>query len=81
ALLVLGLISNLLVRPTPEKYFMKPQEMAALDAASGPVAAATSAGEASSTSAGLVIAAWLAVALPIAWGVWVTLQKAALLFR
>jgi hypothetical protein len=29
----------------------------------------------------LVAAAWLAVGIPIAWGVWITLQKAAILFR
>jgi hypothetical protein len=29
----------------------------------------------------LVVLAWLAVGLPLAWGVFVTLQKAALLFR
>ena len=28
----------------------------------------------------LVIAAWLAVGLPLAWGVWITLQKTAALF-
>ena len=28
----------------------------------------------------LVAAAWLAVGIPIAWGVWMTLQKAAILF-
>jgi hypothetical protein len=30
---------------------------------------------------GLVVLAWLAVGLPLAWGVFVTLQKASLLFR
>jgi hypothetical protein len=30
---------------------------------------------------GVVVLAWLAVGLPLAWGVFVTLQKAALLFR
>jgi hypothetical protein len=28
----------------------------------------------------LVAAGWLAVGIPIAWGVWVTLQKAAIMF-
>jgi hypothetical protein len=27
-----------------------------------------------------VVAAWLAVGIPMAWGVWVTVQKAAILF-
>lgn len=30
---------------------------------------------------GLVILAWIAVGVPLAWGVLVTLQKAALLFK
>lgn len=79
-LLVLGLICNLLVRPTPEKYFMKPQELAALDAAAAPVLGNSAVAGASTSSPVLVAAAWLAVGLPIAWGIWVTLQKAALLF-
>jgi len=29
----------------------------------------------------LVIAAWLAVGIPLAWGVWATLQKTAVLFH
>jgi hypothetical protein len=29
----------------------------------------------------LVAAAWASVALPMLWGVWMTLKKAALLFR
>ena len=29
----------------------------------------------------LVYAAWAAVWIPIGWGVWVTLQKALVLFR
>jgi hypothetical protein len=29
----------------------------------------------------LVIAAWLLVGIPLLWGIWMTLQKAAALFR
>ena len=29
----------------------------------------------------LLIMAWLGVLIPIAWGVWITLTKAAALFR
>jgi hypothetical protein len=35
---------------------------------------------AASSPATLVIA-WLVVGLPLAWGVWVTLQKASVLFK
>ncbi|KPZ09100.1 MFS permease-like protein, partial [Pseudomonas syringae pv. spinaceae] len=37
--------------------------------------------KASSSSKPLVIAAWLAVGIPLAWGVWITLQKTAVLFH
>lgn len=30
---------------------------------------------------GLVVLAWLAVSVPLLWGVWSTIQKAAVLFR
>jgi hypothetical protein len=30
---------------------------------------------------GTVVLAWLAVALPLLWGVWQTVKKAAVLFR
>jgi hypothetical protein len=30
---------------------------------------------------GLVVTAWLLVGIPLLWGVWMTLQKAAALFR
>jgi hypothetical protein len=33
------------------------------------------------SSAFLVIVAWIAVGVPMLWGVWMTLRKAALLFR
>jgi hypothetical protein len=29
----------------------------------------------------LAVAAWLVVGIPLAWGVWVTLQKTAVLFH
>lgn len=34
-----------------------------------------------SSSAFLVAVAWIAVGVPLLWGVWMTLEKAALLFR
>jgi hypothetical protein len=34
-----------------------------------------------SRSWGLVIAAWILVSVPLLWGVWQTVKKAAVLFR
>jgi len=39
------------------------------------------AGEADRTPGALGIVAWLAVGIPLAWGVWITLEKALVLFR
>ena len=41
----------------------------------------TGAGRPSTTSWIAVILAWIAVGIPLAWGVWQTLRKAAVLFR
>jgi MFS family permease len=82
-LLVLGFICNLLIRPVAEKNFMTPAQLAELDAAVGaaraPVVSVES-GTAVSSPGWLIAAAWLAVGIPIAWGMWVTLQKAAIMF-
>ncbi len=82
-LLAIGLICNWRVKPLSDKYFLASEEQAAFY---GDVKASTgAAGEISSvphTSSGLLVwGAWLAVLIPIGWGVWVTLQKAIVLFR
>ncbi len=82
-LLALGFVCNLLIRPVPESKNMTPQQIAELDAAAAhgaAVSAAHAAGPTVPSPAWLVTAAWLAVGVPIAWGVWITLQKAAILF-
>jgi len=82
AVLVLGLLCNLLVRPVADKYFMTPEQEAKLGPAVGaealPAAGIGAAGAPSSSS--MVALAWLAVGIPIALGVWVTLRQAAKLF-
>jgi MFS family permease len=84
-LLGLGLICNLLVRPVAEKDFMTAADEARFDAAqqaANTVGAGTSTvGSSEPSPTWLIVAAWLAVGIPIAWGVWITLQKAAVLFR
>jgi MFS family permease len=78
-LLALGFICNWLVRPVDPKHHMEAEAAAALDAPSGSAAAAPQA--VVDTSPVIVTLAWLGVWIPIAWGVWVTLEKAVLLFR
>jgi len=85
ALLAVGFICNWLVRPVAEKNYMKADEGSAAVAAMGVVgvsaAAEASVNVASAVSPAIVVPAWLAVWIPIGWGVWMTLQKAVVLFR
>jgi hypothetical protein len=78
-LLVIGLIANLMVRPVPHKWFMSADEVrAAQGHHDGPHVIPTSRARALTVSSAL---AWAAVGIPIAWGVWITLTKVAVLFR
>jgi len=79
ALLAAGFVCNLLVRPVAERFFMTPEEVAASEVkvAAEDVAEVR---EGAPTSRAALALAWAAVAVPMAWGVAVTLQKAARLF-
>jgi MFS family permease len=83
AMLVGGLIANLLVKPLSEKWFMSDAEVAALQAKSAAAARAEGSGSFGIGKGGLdgkAVIAWAIVGIPILWGVWVTLQKTAALF-
>jgi MFS family permease len=83
-LLAAGFICNALVRPVNPKHHMKAEEGEALVAPklrATPDAAPAAGGEVVAVSPATVALAWLAVWIPIGWGVWVTLQKAVVLFR
>jgi MFS family permease len=77
-MLVVGLICNWLVKPVDPKWYMSPEEVAKLQAA-------TAAGNATSGSFGIgkggfdwqAAAFWAFVGIPLAWGVWITLESAA----
>src|SRR5690606_666615 len=84
-LLVVGFIANLLVRPVERKWHMKKADVYAEKTkqksktkskpASAPPAAGT---EALTRDVALF---WLLVGVPLAWGIWMTLEKALVLFR
>ena len=85
ALLAAGFICNLLIKPVDPKNYMTPEQLAAADEAEKAKngvqrpSAAAAAGEAQPTW--LVPVAWLVVWVPLGWGIWVTLQKAVVLFK
>ncbi len=85
-LLAVGFVCNLLIQPVAKKHYMTRAQLAELDAAN-PVPSASradtraaAAAAAEVTPVWIVAAAWVAVGIPIAWGVWVTLLKAAVMF-
>jgi len=89
-MLVLGLICNLLIRPIAAKHFMTPEELAvekqlAHEKSSSDKGVALTAAEMDQVGRGgspiVIGAAWLAVGIPLVWGITLTLEKAAVLFK
>ena len=89
-MLVVGLICNLLVRPVAAKHFMTPEELArekqlAHEKSSSDNTATMSSADMALVGRGgnpaLIGAAWLAVGIPLIWGISLTLQKTAVLFK
>ena len=81
-MLVLGLICNMLVKPLAPHWFMKPEEVAALQAKGA--AANTGGGSYGIGKGGFdgsAMAFWAFVGIPLAWGVWLTLQSAVRIFQ
>ena len=81
-MLLLGLVCNLLVRPVDPKHYMSDeqlkQERSAAHEAQGAGGDTT---RFAGSHRGLVLVAWLAVGIPLAWGIWNTIVKALPLFR
>jgi MFS family permease len=79
-LLVAGFIANLLIRPLHKKWFMSEEEVAALQAK---LKSRVEFAESTAVKAGFdikALLAWAAVGIPLAWGIWITLEKALVLF-
>jgi MFS family permease len=86
ALLALGLLCNLLVRPVADKHFMTEEEVDAQRKLVNETArlaglSNTQQMRLDRTPAALLVCAWIAVGVPVLWGVGITLQKAWVLFR
>jgi MFS family permease len=83
-MLIVGLICNFMVKPVNPKWYMSAEEVAKLQAASAKGAAQVPSGSFGIGKGGLDWKAavfWAFVGIPLAWGVWVTLQSAAKLFQ
>jgi len=80
AMLVAGLICNYLIKPVDPKWHMSEAEVAKLQAASASKEATVQHGSFGIGKGGLDIRAaafWLFVGIPLAWGVYKTLESAA----
>ncbi|SPZ47935.1 putative permease of the Major Facilitator Superfamily (MFS); putative oxalate/formate antiporter [Agrobacterium tumefaciens] len=81
-MLAIGLVANAFVRPLSDKWFMPDAEVAALQAKT----AAANAGPTGSFGIGRggldtkAALAWIAVGIPLLWGVWVTVKSSLALF-
>ena len=85
ALLAVGFVANLLVRPVAEKWQMRQEAKGAAKPklATATATAAPTGGDYGIGRGGLsgpAVIAWLAVGLPLLWGVYITLMKATALF-
>jgi MFS family permease len=88
--LVVGLLCNLMIKPIAEKHFMTPEELArekklAHEQASANPDVTVSAEDMARIGSGgspLVLwLSWAAVIIPLVWGISITLQKSAVLFK
>jgi MFS family permease len=82
-LLVIGLICNLLIRPVNPKWHLSHEEAARLQAESANREAAIQHGSFGIGKGGLDVSAalfWLFVGIPLAWGVYKTLESAIKIF-
>jgi MFS family permease len=81
-LLAVGFVCNWLVKPVDSKHHMSKEQ---LDADVKPIAVGAPVSGAATPviegSTWIIPVAWAAVWIPIAWGVWITLQKAVVLFK
>ena len=86
-LVALGVLCNLMVRPIADKHFMSEDELAHekrlaserdITASSGKGGVAVATG---GVNPAVTMFAWAAVGLPLLMGVWITLQKAVVLFK
>ncbi|BDT66410.1 hypothetical protein os1_05720 [Comamonadaceae bacterium OS-1] len=85
-MLAVGLVCNLLIRPVADKYFMTDAELAvekrlAHEKAAGSELRGSGTGSRTAVNPAFVAMAWMAVALPLGWGIYRTLLSVAKFFH
>jgi hypothetical protein len=83
SMLIGGLICNFLIKPVNPKWFMKPEEVARLQAEHARSDTAIVHGSFGIGKGGFDVRAllfWAVVGIPLAWGTWQTLQSAIKIF-
>ncbi len=83
-MLVLGFLANLFIRPVAAKWFMKEEDVAALQARAKGAAAAVHTGSFGIGTGGfdaMAALAWAAVGIPMLWAIWQVLLKAVVIFK
>jgi hypothetical protein len=78
--LAVGLLCNWAIKPVRSKWFMSNEQVEALQPRQAISAPMGSQGIGAWRLDATSLLAWLAVGVPILWGVWVTLQSAFVLF-
>jgi len=80
-MMVIGFVANMLIKPLNDKDFMTDAELEAVRSAGHEKAAAKSSSNAATEKhTFIMLLAWAAVIIPIAYGIWSTAQKAWSLF-
>ncbi|PPC84018.1 MAG: MFS transporter [Hyphomicrobium sp.] len=82
-MLVVGFVANLLVRPVDPKWHMSDEDVAAEQAKLKATTTTATSGSFGIGKGGIDAKAlpfWLLVGIPLAWGVWTTIEKAVALF-
>jgi peptidoglycan hydrolase-like protein with peptidoglycan-binding domain len=84
-LLLVGCLCNFLVKPVAERHYMTPDQLAAEKQAADDthqhVVSDVKALAGAASSSTMVLLAWMAVWIPLSWGIWRTLLTAAKLFK
>ena len=79
-MLAVGFVINLMIKPVASRWFMSDAEVAALQKRGG-TQEGRSSGIGRGGLNGSAALAWLAVGIPILWGVWITFSNALKLFH